>query len=167
MGESTMLLGVMSDTHGNTLRAKAALRMIETLGAQVIVHCGDIGSLEIPKLFTGFTAHFVAGNVDGYHDVYAQEIKGLGHHWHGYFGDLTFDDKRVAFLHGDDTGRLQQTIASGIYDLVCHGHTHVAEIRHVNEKTTVLNPGALYRTDRYSCAVVDLDPFAVHILPVD
>lgn len=162
-----MLLGVMSDTHGNAVRAQAALRMIESLGARTVLHCGDIGSLEIPKLFDGFTAHFVAGNVDGHHEMYAREIESLGHHWHGFFGDLTFDDKRVALLHGDDTKRLQQTIASGLYDLVCHGHTHVADIRQTGEKTTVLNPGALYRTSRYSCAVVDFDPFAVHLLPID
>lgn len=162
-----MLLGVMSDTHGSIERAKAALRMIESLGAETILHCGDIGSLEIPKLFSGFTVHFVAGNVDGNHELYEREIHSMGHHWHGPFGDLTFDEKRVAFLHGDDIKRLQHTIACGLYDLVCHGHTHIAEIRQVNEKTTVLNPGALYRTNRYSCAVVDLDPFAVHLLPVD
>lgn len=162
-----MLLGVVSDTHAHVAKTREALRMLDALGAKTVIHCGDIGSLEIPKLFVGFAAHFVAGNVDHDAKSLAKEIASLGHTWHGRFGELTLENRRIAFLHGDDQERLDETLDRETFDLVCHGHTHQAEIRRVNEKTTLLNPGALYRASRFTCAVVDLADLAVHLIPVE
>ena len=56
-------------------------------------------------------------------------------------------------------------IASGDYDLVCYGHTHAAE-QHREGKTLVLNPGALYRADPHSLAVVELETLEATIVPL-
>ena len=44
---------------------------------------------------------------------------------------------------------------AAIIALVCYGHTHVAAIDRHGE-TLVVNPGAIYRADPHSVAVVDL-----------
>lgn len=75
--------------------------------------------------------------------------------FHDRFGDLTLAGRRIALLHSDDVQRFRRTTSSGDYDLVCYGHTHIAE-QHREGKTLVLNPGALYRANPHSLAVVDL-----------
>ena len=74
---------------------------------------------------------------------------------HEVFGELELAGTRIAFLHGDDVYRLSQEIASGQWQLVCHGHTHVARKERQGE-TLVLNPGALYRATPHSIAYVEL-----------
>jgi predicted phosphodiesterase len=48
---------------------------------------------------------------------------------------------------------------------VCYGHTHVAE-SHLEGRTLVLNPGALYRATPHSIATVDLQTMEATIVPV-
>jgi predicted phosphodiesterase len=55
---------------------------------------------------------------------------------------------------------LRETIAGGQYDLVCHGHTHVARQETVG-RTLVVNPGALYRANPHRFALVDLPALEV------
>lgn len=148
-------IGIISDTHGQVPNTRQAVRMLESLEVKLVIHCGDIGSPEIVPLLETWPTHYVFGNVD--YDV-AQlraAIKSCGHTCHERFGSLELDGARIAFLHGDDGQLLEQTIAGGKYDLVCHGHTHVA--RQVRQgRTLVLNPGALYRAKPHTLAIVDL-----------
>ena len=57
-------LGVVSDTHGHVGFAADAVRMLESLAVDVVIHCGDIGSVEIVPLWRAWPTHFVFGNVD-------------------------------------------------------------------------------------------------------
>ncbi|HEY2414087.1 MAG TPA: metallophosphoesterase family protein, partial [Pirellulaceae bacterium] len=71
----------------------------------------------------------------------------------------------IAFLHGDDERLLAETIRAGKHDLVCHGHTHVVRQEKIG-KTLVLNPGALYRANRHTIAVVELPTLRTEIITV-
>jgi len=65
----------------------------------------------------------------------------------------------------DDGDLLDETIASGRWSLVCHGHTHVA--RKVRQASTlVLNPGALFRATPHSFALVELPTLDVTFMNV-
>ncbi len=151
-----MLIGVVSDTHGNTTNARRAVRMLESLEVEAVLHCGDIGSLEIPPLFAPWPTHFVLGNVDDDSPELAATIAAVaGHAYHARFGDLELAGRRIALLHSDDARRFHAAIESGDYDLVCYGHSHMAEQHRVG-KTLVLNPGALHRANPHSIALVDL-----------
>lgn len=150
-----MRLGIVSDTHGHVLNTLAAIRMLETLGVDEVLHCGDICSTEIPKLFTAWPTHFVFGNCDHNEAELNLAIGAAGQRSHGRFGDLTLDKRRVGLIHSDDSRLFRQTITGGQFDLVCYGHTHEAE-QHHEGKTLVLNPGALYRANPHSIAIVDL-----------
>jgi putative phosphoesterase len=150
-----MRIGVISDTHGHTTNTMAAVRMLESLEVEAVLHCGDICSEAIPSLFGAWPAHFVFGNCDGDFDSLRVAIEKEGMACYGWFGNLELDGRRIALLHSHDAKLFQQVCRSGDYDLVCYGHTHVAEQRRVG-KTLVLNPGALYRANPHSIAIVEL-----------
>lgn len=153
----------MSDTHGRRPGALAAVRMLESLEVDAVVHCGDIGDSAIIELFAPWTTHFVQGNCDeDPADLEAAAVAG-GHVWHGLFGSFEAAGRRIALLHSHQRERLRQAILCGQWDLICYGHTHQAAIdRH--GATLVVNPGALHRAQPHSLAIVDLPELEPQII---
>ena len=160
-----MRIGVISDTHGHAMNTLAAVRMLESLEVEAVLHAGDIGSPQIPKLVAAWPGHFVFGNCDHDHDELRAAIEQAGLTSHGLFGDLMLAERRIALLHSHDARLFHRVCTSGEYDLVCYGHTHAAE-QHRQGKTLILNPGALYRATPHSLAVVDLKTMEATIVPL-
>lgn len=160
-----MNLAVVSDTHGHVPHTRAAIHLLESFDVECVIHCGDIGSAAVAALFTARPTHFVLGNVDDNWNEMRRAINSAGQTCHDRFGELELAGRRIAFLHGDDSPRLQSTIASHAYDLVCYGHTHRAE-QHWDKTTLVLNPGALYRAQPHTIAIVELPSLEVQHLTV-
>ena len=158
-----MRLGVISDTHGHVELTRPAVRMLESLEVEAVLHCGDIGSMAVVELFAAWPTHFVFGNCDENTAAFAAAIKRAGQTCHGLFGELDFDGVKVALLHSHERNRFRETIDSGRYRLVCYGHTHVAAIDR-RGATLVLNPGAIYRASPHSIAVVDLPAVEASII---
>lgn len=154
-----MRIGILSDTHGRVDRTRQAVRMLESLEVSAVLHCGDIGSADIIRLLSVWPCHFVFGNVDS-PGLLREAILAAGQTCHGRFGTLELENCKIALLHGDDERRLRQCIAGGEWHLVCHGHTHTAEVR-ASGGTLVVNPGALHRSERPSLAIVDLPSLRV------
>jgi len=149
-----MLIGVVSDTHGKIESTRQAIRMLESLEVDLVIHCGDIGSPVIVPLFRLWPTHFVFGNVDCGEQI-RDTIDAEGQNCHERFGSLELVGKRIAFMHGDDGDRFEKIVESGQWDLVCYGHTHTADIS-TRGRTTLLNPGALSNAGRYSIAAIEL-----------
>ena len=160
-----MRLGIVSDTHGHVQNTQAAVRMLESLQVDEVLHCGDIGSSGIPPLFAPWPTHFVFGNCDPHEAELRMAIASAGKLCHGRFGDISLGGRRIALIHSDDARLFRQTITGGKFDLVCYGHTHQAE-QHREGKTLVLNPGALYRANPHSLAIVELETMEATIVPV-
>jgi putative phosphoesterase len=160
-----MRIGVISDTHGHVANTLSAVRLLESLDVEQILHCGDIGTATIPKLLDRWPAHFVFGNCDSETDELEAAIAEAGLACHGRFGEIELAGRKIALIHSDDARLFRATIAGGKYDLVCYGHTHEAEF-HRDGKTLVLNPGALYRANPHTLAVVDLKTMEVEIVPL-
>jgi len=160
-----MQIGVVADTHGHREFTMNAVRMLSSLGVDQVIHCGDVGSAELLELFGQWPLHVVRGNVDRDAQLKASAAELSTCTYHGDFGELALVDHRIAFLHGDDQSRLESTIESGDWDLVCHGHTHVARRERVGT-IFVLNPGAVYRARQQSIAVVQLLPLEATIVPI-
>lgn len=150
-----MLLGVVSDTHGSVQHTRPAVLMLQSLEVDAVLHCGDIGTAEVVEMFAPWPTHFVFGNCDYDHADLRQAIEAAGQTCHGLFGEIEFAGVPIALLHSHERRRFTEAITSGRYRLVCYGHTHVAAADTQGE-TLVLNPGALYRADRHTIAVVDL-----------
>ena len=160
-----MRIGVISDTHGHVLNTLAAVRMLESLKVESVLHAGDIGSPQIPKLIAAWPTHFVFGNCDHDHDELRAAIEQAGLTSHGLFGDLMLAKRRIALLHSHDARLFHRVCTSGEYDLVCYGHTHAGE-QHRQGKTLILNPGALFRATPHSLAVVELKTMEAKIVPL-
>jgi putative phosphoesterase len=160
-----MHLGVVSDTHGDVPRTRAAVRMLESLGVAAVIHCGDIGTAEIVSMFSCWPTHFVFGNCDHDRQTLRDDIIAARQTCHGTFGELEFLGVRIAVLHGDDGGLLERTIAFGAHDLVCHGHTHVVREER-RGKTLVLNPGAIHRANPHTIAIVELPKLTVNVVTI-
>jgi putative phosphoesterase len=163
--ERTMRIGVVSDTHGHVANALAAVRMLESLEVEAVLHCGDIGSHEIPRLLSKWPAHFVFGNCDSDLEELRAAIEKAGLACYGQFGNLELGGRRIALLHSHDARLFRSVCTSGDYDLVCFGHTHHAEQRRAG-KTLILNPGALFRATPHSIAVVELATMEATIVPL-
>jgi len=156
-------LGVISDTHGHVELTRPAVRMLESLEVDAVLHCGDIGSTAVVELFAAWPTHFVFGNCDEGTGSLAAAIERAGQTCHGLFGELNFDGVKVALLHSHERSRFREAIDSGRYGLVCYGHTHVAAIDRRRD-TLILNPGAIYRASPHSIAVVDLPAIEATII---
>ncbi|HEX3872485.1 MAG TPA: metallophosphoesterase [Pirellulales bacterium] len=162
---TALRLGVVSDTHGHMGNTLAAVRMLESLEVDVVLHCGDIGSPAIVPLFTKWPTHFVFGNVDFPEAPLTAAIQCEGLTGHGRFAELELAGQRIAMLHGDDNAKLVAAIAGQQFDLVCHGHTH--QVRQERRgRTLVLNPGALYRASAHTLAIVELPAMTATIVTV-
>jgi putative phosphoesterase len=160
-----MRIGVVSDTHGHVELTQPAIRMLESLQVDRVLHCGDIGSAAVVELFAPWPTDFVFGNCDSNRRELAQVISAAGLTCHGDFGELELAGNRIALLHSHDGRRFRQTLTSGVWDLVCYGHTHVASIdRH--GPTLAVNPGALYRAQPHSIAIVELPDLQATIVPL-
>jgi uncharacterized protein len=160
-----MRIGVVSDTHGHADRARQAVRMLESLEVEQVLHCGDIGTMEVVEQFEGWTTRFVFGNCDTNVDEFARQITEAGQICCGWLGDFELEGVRIALLHSHRSDEFRQAIASPDYRLVCYGHTHVAASDEKPGKL-VLNPGALYRASPPSLAVVELPSCEATIVPL-
>ena len=150
-----MRLGIASDTHGHAELTRPAIRMLESLEVDRVLHCGDIGSPAVVEQFAPWPTDFVFGNCDYDRESLSKAIEAAGKTCHGIFGELEIEGLHIALLHSDDRRKFREVVASGSWDLVCYGHTHVAAIdRHGS--TLVLNPGAIHRASPPSVAVVEL-----------
>ena len=155
-----MRIGVVSDTHAHLEYTREAIRVLQSMEVELVIHCGDIGSPEIVGLFQHWPTHFVFGNVDYDHATLTQVINAAGQTCHQRFGKLELAGRKIAFLHSDDKRAFNEAIASGDWDLICYGHTHVADTRTEGD-TLILNPGALYRATPHSLAIIDLPELKV------
>lgn len=150
-----MLLGVLSDTHGNIPVVLQAVKLFRSLGAERLIHCGDIGTTSVVRALEGFTVDYVFGNCDYDLAQLGQAIADNGQTCHEWFGEITIGTTRIAVTHGHLMEKMRDAIQSDKYDLLCYGHTHVAE-QHFSDRTLVLNPGALYRAEPYQITLVEL-----------
>ena len=158
-----MLVGILSDTHGNAAMTAAAVDVLGGRGAEYFIHCGDVGSQRVLDALAGLPAAVVLGNVD---DL---DIEGYAHHLGlrcaGRSDDLTLDDKRIAVLHGDDAALKRSLLAGQEHDYLLQGHTHVAQDVRIG-RTRIINPGALHRAQRKTVALLNTARDRVEFLDV-
>jgi putative phosphoesterase len=157
-----MKLAVLSDSHDNIWKMRAAIPMILT--ADAVLHCGDLCSpfmiKEMADPLGDLPIHIVWGNNEG--DTFtigkvAQAYPKVT--LHGAMADIVIGDLRIALNHypwiAEDLAK------SGSYDLVCYGHDHQARDAWV-EECLLLNPGELMGMNSPSSfTLVDVETRAI------
>jgi putative phosphoesterase len=156
-----MIIGILSDTHGHVGRTVAACQALIARGAEVVLHCGDIGSEEVLiELVSQFApvdipVHAVLGNVDLYDQALPAFPESTGVKVWGRLAVLELDGKSIAVIHGDDWRTMERLQLDGEHDYIFSGHTHEAADARFNN-TRMINPGAVYRANPPTVAILDL-----------
>jgi putative phosphoesterase len=160
-----MKIAIVSDTHSRYANVQAALAAIKKRGVTSVLHCGDIEDAATVRMFAGLDAHFVFGNCDYDKDDLLRAMTEIGATSHEHWGHLEMDGRKLAFMHGDDKSLMHEIEASGQFDYLFHGHTHVAA-EHRTGPTRVINPGALHRARPKTLVILDLPTGAVESIPI-
>ena len=143
----TMKICLVSDSHDHRRLLAAAVTEAKTLGAEVVLHCGDLVAPSTLHAITklGLPIHVIHGNNTG--DLFhlsriAHESKGLVTYY-GQDAALTLHGRRIFMVHYPHYAKAMAL--TGDYDLVCNGHEHKARIEEIANvkggKTLRLDPG--------------------------
>ncbi len=149
-----MLVGLLSDTHDNEERTRAALSLLQEAGVQHLLHAGDLATGRLVPLLAGWMVHLAEGNVDDASGIQEAVTASGAEIRYARVHELELGAKRVGLIHGDDGRRLEGMINSGAFDLVVHGHTHTFRDERVGS-TRVVNPGAVHRASPPSVCTYD------------
>ena len=151
-----MLIGIISDTHDKLTRTRIAVDMLQTVGAQALVHCGDFVEPDLLAVCAGQPVYFVLGNND-LDSARALEAMGdaIGATFLGWGGVIDLGGKRIGITHGHTHGDYKRVLAANP-DYLLMGHSHVAEDRRQGA-VRLINPGALHRANPYTVALLDLE----------
>lgn len=169
-----MILGLLSDTHGDRELAVAGLRVLAAAGATAFLHCGDVGGPEVLDAFAGRRMWIVWGNSDWPEAGLAEHARKLGFTATAET-PLRFElsGRLIAAFHGHER-RFTQLVdyapqgealraEYGGYDYIIHGHTHIAADVRLGP-LRLINPGPLSGQLRPTVAALDLaaDRVAFH-----
>jgi uncharacterized protein len=149
-----MKIGILSDTHNTIELAQKAVDIFKENGVDMVIHAGDITSPKMLGLFKGMKVKFALGNGDIDSEALNAESEKLGFGAIEPSAVLNVDGKKIILFHGNDIPLFRQSVASGEYDYVIKGHTHIFE-NYLSGNTRIINPGALYAAEEFSVAILD------------
>lgn len=144
-----MKICIVSDSHDHRSLLAAAVTEAKRLGAEAVVHCGDLvaPSTLHSIIPLGLPIHLVHGNNQG--DLY--HLQRLAHkpesrlHYYGQDGSFTLANRRLFIVHYPHYAKAMAL--TGDYDLVCNGHEHravVEPIRNIRGTDTIrIDPGTV------------------------
>lgn len=144
-----MKICILSDSHDQIPLLDAAVAEAKAAGAEAVVHCGDVVAPSTLHCLEkhGLPVHVIHGNNTG--DLYtlgrlAARAAGCLH-YHGMDAALLLGGRRLFLVHYPHYARAMA--ATGDWDLVCCGHSHKPEIRHLptikGTSTLLVNPGTV------------------------
>ncbi len=144
-----MKICIVSDSHDHREPLAAAVAEGKALGAQAVLHCGDLVTPSTLHAILGFglPIHLIHGNNTG--DLFnlsrfAQEPGSLLHYY-GQDASLVLAQRRIFMVHFPHYAKAMAL--TGDYDLVCNGHEHravVERIRNVKgEEVLRIDPGTV------------------------
>ena len=156
-----MLLGILSDSHGEHRPVGEAMRLFDGLGVEYVIHCGDVGGTAVLDHFAGRRCGFVWGNMDLVNGGVRSYLNSVGLPPPSRPPlQLELDGKILWVFHGHERG-FHKAVRAGEADYILHGHTHLARDERVG-RTRVINPGALHRARPKTVATLDLTTDTLH-----
>src|SRR5579871_1363486 len=149
-----MLLGIISDTHDQLARTRAAVELLRRAGAEAIVHCGDLTGPPIVEAIAELSSWFVFGNndVDAVIELRQAAVE-FGSTCLGWGGTFDFGGHRVGVTHGHSNAYFKEVLAKQP-EFLLYGHFHDPSDETIGSVRRI-NPGALYRAKEYTAAILD------------
>ena len=144
-----MKVCIVSDSHDNRPLLQAAVAEAKALGAEAVLHCGDVvapSTLNVLKQFE-LPIHVIHGNNTG--DLYMMSRiaakPGSTVQFYGQDAGIDLAGRRIFLVHYPHYAKALAT--TGDWDLVCCGHDHKADIAAIDnikgETTMMVNPGTV------------------------
>ena len=160
-----MLIGIMSDSHGNAAMVKRAFALFDSLGVRAFFHCGDVGGQSVLDEFVGRPIWFVWGNTDWAAPGTNTFLSTTGLPVPQVPTRVTLAGKSIAMCHGHERIFVKLSRRPDA-DYLFSGHTHVPSDTRVGE-CRLINPGALHRACPPTVAALDLarDDLQFHEVP--
>jgi len=144
-----MKICIVSDSHDHREPLAAAVAEAKALGAQAVLHCGDLVAPSTLHAILGLELpiHLIHGNNTG--DMFAlsrfAQVPNNRLHYYGQDGSLELAQRRIFFVHYPHYAKAMAL--TGDYDLVCNGHEHRAVIERIRnikgEETLRIDPGTV------------------------
>lgn len=140
-----MKVCILSDSHDRRSRLAAAVAEAKSLGAESVLHCGDLvapSTLHAIQPF-GLPIHLVHGNNTGdlFHLCRLAAKSGSNVHYYGQDAAIELGGRRIFLVHYPHYAKAMAL--TGDYDLVCNGHEH----RSVIERIKNIKGGETLRVD--------------------
>ena len=145
----TLKICIVSDSHDHRGPLAAAVAEAKALGAQAVLHCGDLIAPSTLHAIVGLglPIHLIHGNNAGdlfhlcrFAQEHANQIR-----YYGQDGSLELAQRRIFMVHYPHYAR--GIALTGNYDLVCNGHEHRAAIERIRnikgEETLRIDPGTV------------------------
>ena len=144
-----MKICIVSDSHDHREPLAAAVAEAKALGAEAILHCGDLvaPSTLHAIIGLGLPIHLIHGNNTG--DLFnlsrfAQDSKNRLHYY-GQDASFMLGERRIFIVHYPHYASAMAL--TGDYDLVCNGHEHKAIIERIRnmkgQETLRIDPGTV------------------------
>lgn len=136
-----MLIGIISDTHDDTIAIRKAVDYFNAEKVSHVLHAGDITSPFTFEIFRDLKCRFtgIFGNNDG--DKLLLKEKSSGSLFNQpHF--ITIGGKKIVIMHEPDL--VSALSHSGDFHIIVYGHTHRPDIRKIKD-TLVINPGKAAR----------------------
>jgi putative phosphoesterase len=112
-------------------------------GIDLLVHCGDVTTVETALLMAEFRLIYVYGNLDQASGEIRRAL--LAYDAENFSGPIFSGEVGgvpMAIIHGDLPGSVDKLARSGTFRYVLHGHTHLRRQEQVGG-AWMINPGAL------------------------
>ncbi len=152
------MIGLISDTHDNLDAIRAAVRLFNDAGCDLVLHAGDVVAPFAAREMAGLRCpvRAVFGNCDGERDGLVEAFASFGAAISAGPARVEHAGRVLLLVHTDrDAERL---LASTPSDILVYGHTHRAEVRKAADGRLVVNPGEAGGWLRGRKTVALLDP---------
>jgi putative phosphoesterase len=159
-----MLLGIISDTNDRFDVMATAVRVLVDAGAELFVHCGDIGNRKVLDPLAGLNAAFVWGDRDADRMGLLRYADQMGIRCFGVFGELQAETKAIAVIHGNDPKITRRLVREKLYDYMLVGHSKTT-LDERTERTRLISPGSLEGSNK-TVALLDTESDALQIIQV-
>ncbi len=161
-----MKVGLVSDSHDNLPKLRAAMERFRAEGVEHIIHAGDFIApfTAAPFVELGVPVTGVFGNNDGERRGLAARFAPVGE-LHFPTAKLELGGKRFVVMHEPDLA--EAAARSGLYEVVVCGHTHVLEVRTAG--ALIINPGECggWVTGRSTVVVLETETLEARVVDLD
>lgn len=137
-----MIIGILSDTHDRLPLIDKAVKQLNELNVELVLHAGDYISPFVANSFKNLKAPLIGvfGNNDGDKTLLKKKFAEFGADLRGRFAFVLVDGLRIALLHGDETELMRSLLELESHDVLISGHTHQPKT-YRKGNTLVINPG--------------------------